>query len=135
MKGYLMQEKTFVPGEDFFLESNAPENNYGTVFEDDGETGYFYAVETNRENGQPFILDALHIYEVDKKKKKGLPVKLMIIWSRDWLKCALILDDACHALFDFEKQGGYNIHEFPPPNDTWTKQERKLTNEMIREIF
>ncbi len=48
MKGYLMQEQEWVPGEDLFLESFSPENEFGVVFEDDGEALYFYAVERMR---------------------------------------------------------------------------------------
>jgi hypothetical protein len=63
------------------------------------------------------------------------PADLKIIWSRDWLKCALILDGYVYALFDFENQGGYNINEFPPPNSIWTHSDRKLTPELIARFF
>jgi hypothetical protein len=165
MKGYLMQEQAFVPGEDSFVESFSPENNYGVVFEDDGETGYFYAVEKDKDGSGLRILDALHIYEAaeflaDKaaaaigqtsakppEEKAGSaegkvgaaggipPSKLLIIWSRDWMKCALVIDGRCQAIYNFETQGGYNINEFPPPNDIWTKGDRKLTDELIRSLF
>ncbi|MBS1934220.1 MAG: DUF2251 domain-containing protein [Bacteroidetes bacterium] len=135
MNGYLMQKQKFVWGEDLFIESFSPENRYGTVFEDDGETAYFYAVEQDEEGKGQRILDALHIYETTKTKKKRNVSELMIVWSKDWLKCALIIDSACHAIFDFEKQGGYNINEFPLPNSFWTKHGRKLTNEIIQNLF
>ena len=135
MNGYLMQEKTFLQGEDTFIESYASANQFGVVFEDDGQTGYFYAVEISAENPEPRILDALHIYEAEHLPPGRLPVKALIVWSKDWLKCALVLDDRCHALFDFSKHGGYNINEFPPPNQFWTKQDRKLTNDLLKDIF
>jgi hypothetical protein len=134
MNGYLMQQQKFVAGEDTFIESLSLENKYGVVFEDDQETGYFYAIEIDPETKQQRILDALHIYETDDGKEKKQS-SLLIIWSKDWLKCALVIDDECHAVFDFENQGGYNINEFPPPNAFWTKQERKLTDEIIQKIF
>ena len=140
-----MQEAEIVPGEDAFIESFSPESRFGVVFEDDGDTAYFYAVEKDNlslsdneppapsEGGGLRILDALHIYEgEDLGKGKS---KLMIVWSRDWMKCALVLDGYCHAVFDFAAQGGYNINEFPPPNGIWTKGERKLTNELITSLF
>lgn len=133
MNGYLMQEIEVVPGEDAFVESFSPESQFGVVFEDDGDTAYFYAVEKDQEGGGLRILDALHIYEGDEMGKGKS--KLMIVWSRDWLKCALVLDGYCHAIFDFAAQGGYNINEFPPPNGIWTKGERKLTNELIKSLF
>jgi len=128
-----MQEQEITPGEEAFVESFSPENRYGVVFEDDGETAYFYAVEKDEEGGGLKILDALHIYE-DDGMGEGKS-KLMIVWSKDWMKCALVLDGYCHAIFDFAAQGGYNINEFPPPNGIWTKGERKLTNELIKSLF
>jgi hypothetical protein len=134
MNGYLMQQQKFVMGDGAFIESFAPENNFGVVFEDDGETGYFYAIELDTKTKEQRILDALHIYERDEEDEKK-PAELLIIWAKDWKKCALIINDECHAIFDFEKHGGYNISEFPPPNSIWTKQERKLTNEIIQQLF
>ncbi len=134
MRGYLMQERDIVRGADAFIESYSPENKHGVVFEDDGETGYFYAVEKDAEGQGVRILDALHIYEsADTKQAK--PSKLLIVWSKDWEKCALVIDGFCHAIYDFKIQGGYNINEFPPPNAIWTKGERKLTDELIKSIF
>jgi hypothetical protein len=150
MNGYLMQEKNVVRGEDNFIESFSPENKHGVIFEDDGETGYFYAVEKDPEGQGLRILDALHIYEVDGQPAdtQGLPAddangnqaaaspsKLLIVWSKDWEKCALVIDGFCHAVYDFKAQGGHNINEFPPPNEIWTKGERRLTDELIRDLF
>ena len=152
MNGYLMHEQNFVIGEDTFIETFAPENNYGVVFEDDGETAYFYAVEKDKDGHGLVILDALHVYESGEKEdvngnmdmeKKGdaggtkgpAASKLLIVWSKDWLKCALVIDGFCHALFDFAAHGGYNINEFPPPNDFWTKGDRKLTEEVLKGLF
>jgi hypothetical protein len=60
------------------------------------------------------------------------PSKLLIVWSKDWQKCALVIAGLCHAIFDFKEQAGYNINEFPPPNDFWTKGDRKITIERLR---
>jgi hypothetical protein len=158
MNGYLMQEQTWNPGEDLFLESFSPENHYGVIFEDDGEAAYFYAVEKDDEGVGLRVLDALHIREIgeseeweedeasedeepeedgeeDEFDEDAQPADLKIIWSRDWLKCALVLDGYVHAIFDFENQGGYNINEFPPPNSIWTQGDRKLTPELIQRFF
>lgn len=134
MNGYLLQEKTFTAGVETFVECDSTANNFGVVFEDDGVTGYFYAVE-KREGEALKILDALHIYESDQLEEEAKEIKLQILWSKDWLKCALVINGFCHALFDFEKQGGYNINVFPPLNETWTKEGRELTNEVIRASF
>jgi hypothetical protein len=134
MKGYLLIEKAFTPGEELFVESKSSENNYAVVFEDETDTGYFYAIELT-DTGEQRILDALHIYNVEEVTPADKPWNLKIIWSRDWLKCALVINAHCHAVFDFEHQGGHNLNEFPPPNTIWTKGDRKLTNALINEIF
>jgi hypothetical protein len=223
MNGYLMQEQQWIPGEDLFVESFSSENSYGVVFEDDGQTAYFYAVEKDKEGAGLRVLDALHIQEtgdeqeededmddedmadgdeadedvadgdgdevdedeadgdgdeadddvahgddddgneedddeaddgniadtVDRRREPeingnvadgkppgGLPAnKLQIVWSNDWMKCALVIDGFCHALFNFETHGGYNINEFPPPNEFWTQGDRKLSDDMMRQLF
>ncbi len=134
MKGYLLQEQAFTIGEPVFIESQSSEYNYAVVFEDDSETGYFYALQTDEIEGQE-ILDAVHIYESGSIAAAERACTIKIIWSIDWLKCALILNDYCHAVFDFDNHGGYNRNEFPPPNETWTKGDRKLTDEMIEQYF
>jgi hypothetical protein len=135
MKGYLLNEQSFIAGEEIFVESNSSENNYAVVFEDDTETGYFYAIESNKETAQQQILDALHIYEVPDIPQKKRAGTIQIIWSTDWLKCALLVNNYCHAIFDFAARRGYNRNEFPPPNEIWTKGERKLTEEIVAAIF
>ncbi|HEV2483130.1 MAG TPA: DUF2251 domain-containing protein [Puia sp.] len=134
MNGYLMQEQKWTPGQDLFIESSSPENRYAVIFEDDGEAAYFYAVEKDEQGEGLRVLDALHIHEPGDDAPSS-PTDLKLIWSRDWLKCALVLDGFVHALFDFENQGGYNISEFPPPNDFWTRGDRKLTPELIERFF
>lgn len=145
-----MQEQQWTPGKDLFVESFSPENRYGVIFEDDGGAAYFYAVEKEAESDGLRVLDALHIHEPEddneqqdpgesppgaKTNREQRPSDLKIIWSRDWLKCALVIDGFVHALFDFEDQGGYNINEFPPPNDFWTQGDRTLTTELIQRFF
>ncbi len=132
-----MQDREWVPGEDLFIESVSPENSFGVVFEDDGDAAYFYAVERDLEGTGLQVLDALHIHEGAGEPQADPPQasKLQIVWSRDWLKCALVIDGRCHALFDFEAHGGYNINEFPPPNGIWTQGDRKLTDEIVKRLF
>lgn len=135
MKGYLLREQPYTAGEDTFVECTSSENNYGVVFEDDTDTGYFYAIELEPATGGQRILDALHIYNIEdipEEEKDGI---IKIIWSTDWLRCALIIDSYCHAVFDFEHQGGYCRNEFPPPNSFWTRGSRALTDEMIAGFF
>ncbi len=138
-----MQERQWTPGEDLFVESFSSENLYGVVFEDDGQTAYFYAVEKDKEGAGLRVLDALHIRETGVEPAEDgpssdptqKPSKLQIVWSRDWMKSALVIDGFCHALFDFIAHGGHNINEFPPPNEFWTQGDRKLTMELMQRLF
>ncbi len=144
-----MQERQWTPGEDLFVESFSPESPYGVVFEDDGQTAYFYAVEKDKEGESLRVLDALHIRETGgeeeadegsggelmERQAAPKPSRLQIVWSRDWMKSALVIDGLCHALFDFLAHGGHNINEFPPPNEFWTQGDRKLTMELMQRLF
>ena len=135
MKGYLLKEQQIKIGENTYVESLSSENDYAVMFEDDTETGYFYGAEKNKETQEVRILDMLHIYDVESIAEEERTATLSIIWSTDWMRSALIINSYCHAVFDFANHGGYNRHEFPPPNSIWTKQDRKLTDEMVAEFF
>lgn len=135
MNGYLLREQAFAVGEDTFIECTNDENSYGVVFEDDTDTGYFYAVEVEPGTGKLKVLDAVHIYNIEDVPEDRRASHLKIVWSTDWLRCGLIIDNYCHAVFDFKNQGGYCRNEFPPPNSFWTNGDRKLTNEMVAAFF
>lgn len=134
MKGYLLKEEKIVIGEECFFESHAADNNFVVIFEDDGETGYFYAAEKHPASGELSVVDMVFIYDVESILPGNRRSALAIIWSTDWQRCALVLDEVCHAVFDFGNSGGYNLAEFPPPN-LWTGHERKLTKEMVAAFF
>jgi len=98
---------------------DSPSGRYSAFFEDDGETGYFYAVDL--ENKTTRILDAVHIYNVANVTDTTQPSDLSIVWSRDGKKCALLINDHSHAVFDFVARRGYCRTNFPnfPDSDTW----------------
>jgi hypothetical protein len=96
------------------IESDAGAMEYGVVFEDDGETGYFYARDFNIE-GSLFV-DALHIYTVAGVRDADNPSFLRIVWSQDWKRAALLINDSPHAMFDFDNKIGYSVDEFPEPD-------------------
>ncbi|MBO9199891.1 MULTISPECIES: DUF2251 domain-containing protein [Niastella] len=134
MNGYLLREQVYIAGEATFIDCTNDINKFAVVFEDDTDTGYFYAYALDAE-GRQLVLDALHIYNIEEvpvEQRKGI---IRIIWSKDWQCCALVINNYCHAIFDFKNQGGYCRNEFPPPNDFWTKGERALTNEMVAALF
>jgi hypothetical protein len=90
------------------------------VFEDDGETGYFYGLDTTKKDSP--ILDALQIYNVKNITDRNIPSTVQIVWSADGLKSALLINKYPHAIFDFQVKRGYCRTGFPPPAKTWSSQ-------------
>lgn len=127
MKGVLDVEEIITVGSPILLESTSPENAFAVFFEDEGDTGYFYALDTSRD---PPILDALHIYNVANVADREVPSKLQIAWSYDGLKSALIINDYFHAVFDFESKRGFCRAAFPPPTSEWTKHGHEWNDEV-----
>jgi hypothetical protein len=105
-------KETLRVGEALVLPSSSPLGRYQAVFEDDGATGYFYALDTTRP-GNP-IVDALHIYNVEAVADRDQPSQLHIVWSADGLKAALFINSYPHAVYNFEAQRGCCRTGFPP---------------------
>jgi len=61
LREWSMPEQFFKPGENAFLASDCPTYSYSAVFEDDGKTGYFHAID--RAGPGQMILDAVHVYK------------------------------------------------------------------------
>jgi hypothetical protein len=133
MKGYLLKNEEIKIGDGCFIQSEAAEHALVVVFEDDKETGYFYAAEKDA-TGSLSILDMLFVYDAQQVSAQEKKAKLSILWSTDWQRCGLILNNTCHAVFDFQNKAGYNITGFPPPV-LWNATERKLTSEMVKGFF
>lgn len=129
---YVAEEQTFTVGEDTFVDSTS-ENNDAVIFEDNLETGYFYAVDRN--NGME-VLDALHIYNVADVKDKHKSSVVKILWTKDSTKAFLVINDYCHAIFDFKNKAGYCRNGFPDNNSGWTKiSDRKLTDSLLQNFL
>ena len=111
----------FLPGDETWYATDAPVGSYSVVFEDDGDTGYFYAVERRGEGMQ--ILDAVQIYTVRNVVDREIPSELVVTWTRDGQHAALYLNSFAHAVFDFQARRGYCRTGFPPPPQTgWSSQ-------------
>ena len=113
-------EQTIRVGEKAVIEGPSPSTQFVVVFEDDGQTGYFYGLDTSRQ-GNP-IVDALHIYDVDDVTDKDVPSTVQIVWSADGLKAALLINRYAHAVFDFDAKRGYCRTGFPPPAESWSSE-------------
>ena len=85
-------------GEETLVDSSSPSQPYGTVFEDNGETAYFYALDL-RAAGQR-IQDAVHIYDVEDVTDRDLPSTVQIALSSDGLKAGLFINRYPHAVID-----------------------------------
>ncbi len=94
------------------VDADSPGGRYAVVFEDDGATGLFYAVDTDVEDGNP-VQDALQVYAVADVTDAHLPSTLEIGWSDDGLKALLLINDAPHAAFDFERRQGWCLLGLP----------------------
>jgi hypothetical protein len=128
----IYEDQTFTVGQDTFIDSTA-DNGNTVVFEDNEETGYFYAVDRNDNLN---VLDALHIYNVADVVDKAMPSKIKVLWTQDFMKSVLSINNYYHAIFDFKARAGYCRNGFPNSKSSWTLiDERVLTDELIDKLF
>ena len=104
-------------GEKFVLQVDAPSRQLTVVFEDDGDTGYFYALAPTG-SGELELLDALHIYNAEESLR-GTDVRLELVWRDDSERAGLRVNATLWALFDFPAQSGWSRSNFPPPAGRW----------------
>ncbi|GAB2949310.1 DUF2251 domain-containing protein [Hymenobacter coalescens] len=120
------------PGADNrLLSSAATHGRFEVMFEDDGATGYFYAISNQPETE---MLDALHVYNVEDIADRDKPVTAQIIWNEPEDAAAFILNGYCHALYDFRQQAGFCRNAFPPPRRAQAAP-RELTDELVDQYF
>jgi hypothetical protein len=81
-----MAHQSFLPGNDLFAATAAPDGRYGAFFDDDGESAYFYALDLDSDD---LILDAIHVYDAASFPNRKRHASLSIIWSPDGHQCAL----------------------------------------------
>ncbi len=90
------------------------------VFEDDGESGYFYAHD--RERGS--ILDAVQIYKASQFADNHHEAIVRVVWSPDGQKAGLFINDRLYAVVDFSTRCAYARSNFPPPSGEWAAPDR-----------
>ena len=127
----IVATQTFRVGQPLVVDADSPIGRYATVFEDDGATGCFYAVDTDVEDGNP-VQDALLVYVAADVTDAELASTLEIGWSRDGLKALLLINDQPHAAFDFERRQGWCLTGLPEAavNKAWSKGPRALTEDV-----
>lgn len=127
MPSFIGLSEVISVGDPVVLECPSPVPPFMVVFEDDGDTGYFYGLsrnfhfddKTDQEPENP-ILDAMHIYNVQDVIDRDIPSEVSIGWSGDGLKSILFINNYPHAIFDFESHRAYCRTNFPPPQNDYT---------------
>jgi hypothetical protein len=128
----VVAQETFTVGKEVEIFGDSPNGRYSTVFEDDGQTGYFYACDAEKPDNQ--ICDAVHIYNVKDVVDKEIPSEAEIVWSKDGTKSALLINNYPHAVFDFTSKRGYCRTNFPSSSKNWTEFEHEWSDEAL-ELF
>ena len=98
----IVARETLRVGQPLVVDADSPVGRYATVFEDDGETGCFYAVDTDVEDGNP-VQDALLVYvaadvtDADAARRRWRSAGPTTASRR-----LLLINDQPHAAFDFD---------------------------------
>lgn len=132
MTGTIVAEQALTVGQPLVVEGPSPSTQYAVVFEDDGRTGMFYAVDTKKTDVK--IVDAVHIYNVGAVVHPEKMSTVQILWSNDGMKAALLINGYPHAVFDFESDRGYCRTGFPPADPKRTKFSHKWDDAAL-ELF
>ena len=85
------------------------------MFEDDGNTGYFYATTEKFER----IFDALHLYNYGNPSQPSAEDKIIIVWNSQLRKAGLFYHNKFQAVIDFKNKTACCRSGFPPPFGEW----------------
>ena len=114
MQVSVVAKQQIIVGTEDYVEGAALDGPFAVVFEDDGDTGYFYALDKSLTD--QLVQDAMHIYNVANVTDKHLSSVVELGWSSDNSKAVLLINDYAHAIFDFTAKRGYCRTGFPPPS-------------------
>jgi len=114
----LDRTEKIVPGTATMVASTSRVGATAVFFEDDGDTGYFYACA----GPSGVICDALQVYTVAGIRRRARVSVVQIGWSPSGRQAVLILDGQAQAVFDFERKKGWCRKAFPGAlgNGTWS---------------
>ena len=124
-------QETLRVGRPLVVDADSPTSRYAVVFEDDGLSGLFYAVDTDIEDANP-VQDALLVYVAADVTDAALESTLEIGWSDDGRKALLLINDQPHAAFDFERRQGWCLTGLPEAalNKAWSKAARQWSEDV-----
>ena len=127
----VVASQSFKVGQPVVVDADSPDGRHAAVFEDDGEMGCFYAIDTDVEDGNP-VQDALLVYVAADVTDAELQSTLEIGWSADGVKALLLINDTPHAAFDFDKRQGWCLSGQPEKavNKAWSKGPRAWSDEV-----
>lgn len=109
------------PGQEAVLQAEAPQGRYSVVFEDDGETGYFYGLDlTPTASADNPIVDALHLYDVSAVADRLTSYEVEIRWAEDRPRAGVFIAGRCQAIFDFDAKRAVCRTGFPPASGSFT---------------
>src|SRR2546426_2917806 len=95
-------------------------SGFGVVFEDDGETGYFYATTESFDT-----LDALPLYDKRDPAEPRIGETVYIVWQPVLRKAGIFYDDTFHAVIDFRNRKACCRSGFPPKSGSWCTSSHK----------
>ena len=122
----IVARETLHVGQPVVVDADSPAGRYAAVFEDDGETGLFYAIDTDVEDANP-VQDALLVYVAADVTDAAIESTLEIGWSDDGARALLLINDQPHAAFDFARRQGWCLTGLPEAamNKAWSKAPRQ----------
>lgn len=138
MPSVLVAEIDIETGNPCSVEGGPPDSQFSVAFEDDGRSGYFYALDLSLSDPElSKVVDALCVYEVSMSLPPFTPLKIQLVWSVDGLKAAVIINGTPQAAFDFSQRCAYSETGFPPPRpigQQWTRRTENWAFE-VNELF
>ena len=69
-------------------------SGYGVVFEDDGETGYFYATDELHSK----VFDAMLLYDYNTPEQVQPDDQIFIVWNSNLLKASIYYHECMYRL-------------------------------------
>ncbi|WP_263411063.1 DUF2251 domain-containing protein [Terriglobus tenax] len=132
-----MDSVSFRPGK-AYLSSLSPTVPWAVIFEDEGDTAYFYAVDTRFGDSDERIQDAMLIYNVKHIPDAEREHLASIVWSPDGLKAVLYLNGYAHAIADFGQRCGYCRTNFPNfmegQQSSWRSSSHAWSDELLQQF-
>jgi hypothetical protein len=127
-------ERMITVGTKSSISAISPSNEFAVVFEDDGESAHFYAL--NAFHNDQKILDVINIYTVEQVSDCKTPCIVRITWSNDGSKVMLIIDEYPHAVFDFSAKQGYGRTNYPNvprvERNSWRSDDHRWTDSVLQ---